>query len=67
MATDYVTTPTTAWGKVIFGLGCGLLTILIRLFGSYSEGVSFAVLFMNILTPYISKWTETKPFGGMKA
>lgn len=67
MATDYVTTPATAWGKVIFGLGCGLLTILIRLFGSYSEGVSFAVLFMNILTPYISKWTETKPFGGMKA
>ena len=67
MATDYVTTPATAWGKVIFGLGCGLLTILIRLFGSYSEGVSFAVLFMNILTPYISKWSETKPFGGMKA
>ena len=51
MATDYVTTPTTAWGKVIFGLGCGLLTILIRLFGSYYEGVSFAVLLMNKVTP----------------
>ena len=63
MATDYVTSPPTAWGKVLFGLGCGLLTCLIRYFGSYPEGVSFAILFMNILTPYISKWTQHKVFG----
>lgn len=67
MATDYVTTPSTTWGKVIFGLGCGLITVLIRFYGSYAEGVSFALLFMNILTPYITKWTATKPFGGAKA
>jgi electron transport complex protein RnfD len=67
MATDYSTTPSTDWGRVIFGFGCGLLTVLIRVWGSYSEGVSFAILFMNILTPYISRWTRTKPFGGVKA
>ncbi len=64
MATDYVTTPSTKWGRVIFGLGAGLLTVLIRQWGNYAEGVSFAILFMNILTPYISKWTRTQPFGG---
>lgn len=63
MATDYVTSPATPWGKVIFGLGAGLLTCLIRYFGVYPEGVSFAILFMNILTPYISKWTRNKVFG----
>lgn len=62
MATDYVTSPSTAWGKVIFGLGAGLLTCLIRYFGSYPEGVSFAILFMNILTPYIDGWTKHKVF-----
>ena len=62
MATDYVTSPSTAWGKVIFGIGAGLLTCLIRYFGSYPEGVSFAILFMNILTPYIDKWTKHKIF-----
>ncbi len=67
MATDYVTTPSTKWGQVIFGLGAGLLTILIRQWGNYAEGVSFAILFMNILTPYISKWTRSKPFGGVAA
>jgi len=67
MATDYSTTPSTNWGRVIFGFGCGLLTVLIRVWGSYSEGVSFAILFMNILTPYISRWTRTEPFGGVKA
>ena len=66
MATDYATTPPTKWGKVIFGLGCGLLTVLIRVFGNYPEGVSFAILFMNILTPYIAHWTRRKPFGGVK-
>lgn len=67
MATDYVTTPSTDWGRVIFGLGCGLLTVMIRQWGNYTEGVSFAILFMNILTPYISKWTRRKPLGGVKA
>lgn len=64
MATDYATTPITKWGKVIFGIGAGLLTVLIRLWGVYPEGVSFAILLMNILTPYIDKWTAKKPFGG---
>lgn len=63
MATDYVTSPATPWGKVIFGLGAGLLTCLIRYFGNYPEGVSFAILFMNILTPYISRWTRRRVFG----
>ena len=67
MATDYVTSPSTAWGKVIFGVGAGLLTFLIRYFGTYPEGVSFAILFMNILTPYIEKLTAHKVFGGTKA
>jgi electron transport complex protein RnfD len=63
MATDYVTSPTTSWGKVIFGIGAGLITFLIRYFGVYPEGVSFAILFMNILTPYIESWTRYKVFG----
>lgn len=62
MATDYVTSPSTAWGKVLFALGAGLLTCLIRYFGNYPEGVSFAILFMNILTPYIERWTRHKVF-----
>ena len=68
MATDYTTSPYTPWGKVIFGLGAGLLTCLIRYFGTYPEGVSFAILFMNILNPYICKWTRRKAFtaGGEK-
>ncbi|MBO5670509.1 MAG: RnfABCDGE type electron transport complex subunit D, partial [Clostridia bacterium] len=64
MATDYVTSPPTANGKLLFGLGAGLLTFLIRDFGVYPEGVSFAILFMNILTPYIERWTAHKVFGG---
>ena len=66
MATDYVTSPSTAWGKVIFGIGAGLITVMIRYFGVYPEGVSFAILFMNILTPYIEKFTARKIFGGPK-
>ena len=62
MATDYVTSPSTAWGKIIFGLGAGLLTCLMRYFSVYPEGVSFAILFMNILTPYIDQWTKHKVF-----
>ena len=67
MATDYSTSPCTAWGKVLFGIGAGLLTVLIRFYGAYAEGVSFAILFMNILTPYLTRWTRTKPLGGAKA
>lgn len=67
MATDYVTTPITREGKMIFAVGCGLITFLIRYFGSYPEGVSFAILFMNILSPYIEKWTAHKALGGKKA
>ena len=59
MATDYVTSPITGKGKIIFGIGCGVLTMLIRIFGSYPEGVSFAILLMNILTPHIDRWTRT--------
>ncbi|MBE6631796.1 MAG: RnfABCDGE type electron transport complex subunit D [Ruminococcaceae bacterium] len=66
MATDYVTSPPTASGKLIFGLGAGFLTFMIRYFGIYPEGVSFAILFMNILTPYIEKLTAHKIFGGTK-
>lgn len=67
MATDYVTTPSTDWGRVIFGIGAGIITVLVRKYGSYSEGISFAILFMNILTPYINRWTRKKPLGGARA
>ena len=66
MATDYVTSPATPWGKVIFGLGAGIITVLIRFYGIYPEGVSFAILLMNILNPYINSWTKRKLFGGEK-
>ena len=66
MATDYVTSPATSWGKVIFGVMAGLVTFLIRYFGTYPEGVSFAILLMNIVTPYIDAWTSHKIFGGAK-
>lgn len=64
MATDYVTSPTTNKGKVIFGIGCGFVTSAIRVFGNYAEGVTFAILLMNILVPYINDLTMTKPLGG---
>ena len=67
MATDYVTTPTTPWGKVIFGLGCAVLTVVIRKWSAYPEGVSFSILLMNILTPYIEKATVKKPLGEVEA
>lgn len=66
MATDYTTSPVTDQGKIIFGIGCGLITMLIRVFGSYPEGTSFAILLMNIITPHIDNLTKTKPFGGVK-
>lgn len=64
MATDYSTTPITEKGKLIFGIGCGIITVLIRQFGSYPEGVSFAILLMNILAPHINALTRHKVFGG---
>ncbi len=64
MATDYATTPATKWGKIIFGVGCGLITVLIRFWGTFPEGVSFSILLMNILTPYISRLTRQKPLVG---
>ncbi len=67
MATDYTTSPPTPAGKLIFGVGCGLITVLIRVWGNYPEGVSFSILLMNILNPYICDWTKTKPFGGVQA
>ena len=63
MATDYATTPLTAKGKFIFGLGCGIITFVIRNYGNYPEGVSFSILIMNLLTPYIDRLTQTKPLG----
>lgn len=63
MATDYATSPSTLKGKLVFGFGCGLITMVIRVYGSYPEGVSFAILFMNILVPHINSLTRTKPFG----
>ena len=63
MATDYVTSPPTKWGKVLFGVGAGLITVVIRHFGNIPEGVSFAILLMNILTPHITRLTTGKPFG----
>ena len=66
MATDYVTAPETGWGKLIFGIGAGVITVLIRFWGNYPEGVSFAILLMNILNPFIDSWTARKPFGGDK-
>lgn len=63
MATDYVTSPTTNLGKLVFGVGCGLLTFVIRRFAALPEGVSYAILLMNILTPHINRFTARRPFG----
>ena len=63
MATDMVTSPVTGKGMLIFGFGCGLITVLIRLFGGYPEGVSFAILLMNAATPLIDRFTRPKIFG----
>ncbi len=67
MATDYATTPITTKGKIVFGLGCGIITFIIRRFGSYPEGVSFSILLMNVLTPYIEQLTRTKVLGAKEA
>ncbi len=64
MATDYVTSPITKRGKVIYAVGCGLLTVFIRYFGAYSEGVSYSILIMNLFVWYIDRLTKPKVFGG---
>lgn len=66
MATDMVTSPMTAWGKVVFGLGCGLLTIIIRVWGAYPEGVSFSILLMNAVVPLLNRAFPPKRFGETK-
>lgn len=63
MATDYTTSPTTSLGKAIFAVGCGIITFVIRKFGSLPEGVSYSILLMNILVPHINRFTLSKPFG----
>lgn len=66
MATDYVTSPITPKGKIIFGIGCGIITSLIRLKGSYPEGVAYSIIFMNMFVPLIDKYTLPKKFGAVK-
>jgi len=67
MATDYVTSPISPWGRVIMGVGCAVMLFVIRVYNtSYPEGCSFAILFMNVLTPLIDKLTAPKPFGAVK-
>ncbi len=66
MATDYVTSPTTPVGQTIFALGCGIITCVIRFYGSYPEGVSFAILLMNVAAPLIEKYTKIKKYGVVK-
>jgi electron transport complex protein RnfD len=63
MATDYVTSPLTAKGQIIFGFGCGLLTAIIRIWGGYPEGVSYAILMMNAATPIIDRYTKPRIYG----
>ncbi|MBR6044239.1 MAG: RnfABCDGE type electron transport complex subunit D [Ruminococcus sp.] len=64
MATDYVTTPVTKKGRVVFGIGCGIVTCVIRFWCNAPEGVSYSILLMNIVTPYIDMFTGKKAFGG---
>lgn len=66
MATDYTTTPMTPKGKIIFGLGCGLITGLIRVFASAPEGVAYSILFMNLFVPIIDRYTRSEMAGGAK-
>ena len=63
MATDYVTSPMSTWGGVVYGVGIGVLTMLIRYFGSYPEGISFAILIMNMTVPLLNKWFHQKKYG----
>ena len=64
MATDYTTAPISPKGQIIYAVGCGLMTALIRCFGGYPEGVSYSILLMNVCTPLIERFTQPKVFGG---
>ncbi|MBR1392540.1 MAG: RnfABCDGE type electron transport complex subunit D [Ruminococcus sp.] len=66
MATDYVTTPITSKGRVVFGIGCGVITCVIRFWCNAPEGVSYSILLMNIVTPYIDMFTRKRAFGGIR-
>ena len=66
MATDYATSPLTNKGKIIFGIGLGLITCVIRFWGSLPEGVSYSIVIMNILTVHIDNWTRSPIFGQAK-
>lgn len=66
MATDYTTTPFTPVGQYVFALGCGILTVLIRIWGGYPEGVSYSILLMNVATPLIDKFTQPRRYGAVK-
>lgn len=66
MATDYSSSPITPKGQIIFGIGCGLITSIIRLYGGYPEGVSYSIILMNVVTPLIDKYTNPKVFGEVK-
>ena len=66
MATDYVTSPMTIKGQIIFAIGCGILTVVIRAFSAYPEGVSFAILIMNSLVPLIDKYAVQRYYGEKK-
>ena len=67
MATDYVTNPMFAWGKVVFAAGCGIMTVLLRFYSNLPEGVMFAILFMNGMTPLIDRYIKPRPYGHRKA
>ncbi len=66
MATDYVTSPITTRGKIIFGIGAGILTVVIRRFGGLPEGVCYSILFMNAITPLIDRYVKVRPYGLVK-
>jgi electron transport complex protein RnfD len=66
MATDYSTSPITPLGQIIMGIGCGLLTSIIRIYGGYPEGVSYSILIMNLFVPLIDRYTTPKVFGEVK-
>jgi electron transport complex protein RnfD len=63
MATDYVTAPLTRTGKIIFGAGAGIITVIIRLYGGFPEGVCYAILLMNAAAPLIERYTQPMPYG----
>ena len=67
MATDYTTSPLYFWGRVVFAFGCGLITMVIREFGSLPEGVSYSIILMNILTPLLERAIKPRAFGSQRA